>query len=199
MSTLVRPWSHVAVGRNVSGPWVWQAHRFHRGFSTFTEPKRVFTGVLPESLVVCRRPQWRHARRCSRFSLTCCATIKSCTPASSALLSARLMPRVSIANSCLSIPSICLRCSLRQHSHTLPRCEHSCPEPPPLLREYSQSLVGFLQTEALRLQGATLLQPLIDAAETVVHRGAQQVPGLGRLIRTSLSQHQNASLHHSWS
>lgn len=39
-------------------------------------------------------------------------------------------------------------------------------------------------------------EPQIDAAETVVHRGAQQVPSLRRLIRASLRQHQNANLHH---
>lgn len=63
ISTLVRPWSYAAVGLNVRGPSVWQAHRFHRGFGTFTSPKRILTGVLPEPFVVCRRPQWRYALR----------------------------------------------------------------------------------------------------------------------------------------
>src|ERR1700680_3550819 len=57
ISGLVCPLSQVLIGRNVWGPSVWQAHRFHRGLGTSTRPNTVLTGVLPESLVVYRLRQ----------------------------------------------------------------------------------------------------------------------------------------------
>src|SRR5258708_5038411 len=54
ISGLVCPLSQVLIGRNVWGPWVWQAHRFHRGLGTSTRPNTVLTEVLPESLLVYR-------------------------------------------------------------------------------------------------------------------------------------------------
>src|SRR5258708_7815935 len=71
ISGLVCPLSQVLIGRNVWGPSVWQAHRFHRGLGTSTRPNTVLTGVPPESLLVYRLRQCGHARRCSRSSRTC--------------------------------------------------------------------------------------------------------------------------------
>src|SRR5260221_7826691 len=79
ISGLVCPLSQVLIGRNVWGPWVWQAHRFHRGLGTSTRPNTVLTEGLPESLVVYRLRQRGQARRCSNSSRACWATTKSCT------------------------------------------------------------------------------------------------------------------------
>src|ERR1700736_5075256 len=90
ISGLVCPLSQALIGRNVWGPLVWQAHRFHRGLGTSTRPNTVLTGVLPESLVVYRLRQRGQARRCSNSSATCWATTKSCTPANNALPSGQI-------------------------------------------------------------------------------------------------------------
>src|ERR1700730_13087610 len=90
ISGLVCPLSQVLIGRNVWGPSVWQAHRFHRGLGTSTRPNNVLTEVLPESLLVYRLRQSGHACRCSRSSRTCWATTKSCTHANSVLLSLKI-------------------------------------------------------------------------------------------------------------
>src|ERR1700693_6281810 len=54
ISGLVCPLSQLLIGRNVRGPSVWQAHRFHRGLGTSTQPNTVLTEGLPECLVVYR-------------------------------------------------------------------------------------------------------------------------------------------------
>jgi len=76
---------HSPSGERSAGPSCWQAQRFPRGWGTWTGPKTVFTGVCPASWLVYRGPPWGPARLGSSSGYTCCCTMNSCTPASSAL------------------------------------------------------------------------------------------------------------------
>src|SRR5450755_2715122 len=89
------------------------------------------------------------------------------------------------------------RCTVVRRPHggrPLPRGT-SCAAPPQAVLTPCQALVGFLQAEALRLQGAVFLQPAVDAFQTIVERFAQRLPSVGLRLRVGGCQHSEEGLH----
>src|SRR5450755_3222488 len=149
---------------------------------------------MPTSLLRYRWPQAAHARLRSRSSIPCWVATKSCTRAAWLCPPLRSTPASLAPTRSVPFPGRCTVVRRPRGGRPLPRGT-SCAAPPQAVLTLRQALVGFLQAEALRLQGAVFLQPAVDAFQTIVERFVQRLPSVGLRLRVGGRQHSEEGLH----